>query len=74
VKLEQLGLDGSWQVAASDAVTATCQFSLTITLGGQVTEEFRVVVIGGSGSVGTASAPVTVAVTLPAVNSLPPAS
>jgi len=74
VKLEQLGTDGSWQVAANGAVNAASEFNLTITLGTQGTQEFRVVVVGGDGSVGAPSAPVTVAVTLPPLSSLPPAS
>jgi hypothetical protein len=74
VYLERLGTDGHFQVIREGVVKAGSTYGFTVTFGNAGTKTFRVVVPGGEGNIGGASPPVAVLVTLPPVQSLPPAS
>jgi hypothetical protein len=74
IYLERLGADGDWHVVEVGVISASSNYSFTWTFGTSGSKEFRVRVPGGPENVGGASPAVTIAVTLPPVTSLPPAS
>ena len=74
IYLERLGVDTHYHVVAIGVVNASSAYQFAWTFGTPGTKTFRVRVPGGPENVGGNSTPVAVAVSLPAVSSLPPAS
>jgi hypothetical protein len=74
IYLEQLGPDGHYHVIKVGLVTASSTYSFPWTFGSPGTKTLRVRIPGGDSNVGGVSPPVTVAVSLPPITSLPPAS
>jgi hypothetical protein len=71
IYLEKLGKDNDWHVVEVSFVKTNSTFQFGWTFGTAGTKEFRARITGGAFNVGAASAPVTVAVTQPALSSLP---
>jgi hypothetical protein len=71
IYLEKLGKDNDWHVVEVSFVKANSTFQFGWTFGTAGTKEFRARITGGPVNVGAASAPVTVAVTQPALTALP---
>ena len=71
IYLEKLGKDNDWHVVEVRFVKSNSTFQFGWTFGTAGTKEFRARITGGPVNVGAASAPVTVAVTQPALSSLP---
>jgi hypothetical protein len=74
VYLEGLGTDGNWHVLEVGVVRPDSTYSLNWTFGNVGTFQFRTRVPGGPRDVSGVSSPLTETVTLPPVNTLPPAS
>jgi hypothetical protein len=74
IELERLGADGHYHVVAIGFVNASSAYQFTWTFGTPGTKTFRVHISGGPENVGNSSNPVSIAVSLPPVTSLPPAS
>lgn len=74
IDLERLGADGHYHVVAVGFVNASSAYQFTWTFGTPGTKTFRVHISGGPENVGNSSNPVSIAVLLPPVTSLPPAS
>jgi len=74
IDLERLGVDGNFHIVQSGVVSAGSAYQLELTPGTPGTKTFRVLVPGGEGNVSGASPTAAIAVTLPELSSLPPAS
>jgi hypothetical protein len=74
IALERLGADGHYHVVQVGFVNPSSAYQFTWTFGTAGAKTFRVRIPGGPDNVGGASSPVSIAVSLPAVTSLPPAS
>ena len=74
VYLERLGTDAHFHVVKIGAVMASSTYSFAWTFGAPGTKVFRALVLGGDTNLTDASPTVTVTVSLPAVQALPPAS
>jgi hypothetical protein len=74
VYLERLGADGAYHIVSTGFVNGGSAYKLKWTFGSPGTRTFRVLVPGGVANVSGASPAVAVAVALPTVESLPPAS
>jgi hypothetical protein len=73
IYLQRLGADGYWHDVEINVVKPNSTYQFGWTFGNTGSKEFRVKITGGPYDVGGASPPVTIVVTLPPVNSLPPA-
>ena len=75
IYLQRLGTDGYWHDVAIGVVGTGSTFSFTYTFGETGVTQLRARIFGGPENVGSASPPVTIAVSgLEATSSLPPAS
>jgi len=74
IYLQRLGADGEWHIVGSGVVAANSTYAFTRTFGNPGTKVFRVRIPGGREDLGGASPMVTVTVSLPAVQTLPPGS
>jgi hypothetical protein len=74
IDLQRLGADGHYHVVAVGIVNVSSAYQFTWTFGTPGTKTFRVHISGGPENVSGSSSPVSIAVSLPAVTSLPPAS
>jgi hypothetical protein len=74
IYLQRFGADGDWHTVAIGFVNASSTYKFTWTFGTPGTKLFRVRIPGGPENVGGASPSVSIVVTLPAINTLPPAS
>ena len=74
IDLERLGADGHYHVVAVGFVNASSAYQFNWTFGTPGTKTFRVHISGGPENVGNSSNPVSIAVSLPPLTSLPPAS
>lgn len=73
IYLQRLGADNDWHTVKTTFVTAGSTYEFSWTFGTPGTKVFRVLVPGGPYNISGHSAPVSIAVALPAVQSLPPA-
>jgi hypothetical protein len=71
IYFQKLGSDGNWHTVQTGFVNAASNFQFQWTFGTPGSKEFRARITGGPANVGGASAPVTIAVTLPPLVSLP---
>lgn len=71
IYLQRLGSDGNWHTVATSFVNNASNYQFQWTFGTPGTKEFRARITGGPLNVGNASQPITIAVTLPPVSSLP---
>jgi hypothetical protein len=71
IYLEKLGADNNWHVVETRFVNNSSTFQFGWTFGAAGTKQFRARITGGPVNVGGASAPVTIAVSLPPLASLP---
>ncbi len=71
VYLQRLGSDGNWHTVQTRFVNAASDYQFVWTFGTPGSKEFRARITGGPVNVGNASQPITIAVTLPPVTSLP---
>jgi hypothetical protein len=74
IYLERMGKDGDWHVVETRLVTDSSIFRFGWTFGTSGMKTFRALITGDGQNVGGASPPVSVAVSLPSVSSLPAAS
>jgi len=74
IDLQRLGADNDWHTVKVAFVTAASTYQFRWTFDTPGTKVFRVLVPGGPYNISGHSAPVSIAVALPAVQSLPPAS
>ncbi len=74
IYLQRLGADKDWHTVKISTVTPSSTYQFGWTFGTPGTKVFRVFVPGGPYNNGGHSAPASIAVALPAVQSLPPAS
>ncbi|HEY3726449.1 MAG TPA: hypothetical protein VGL51_04710 [Solirubrobacteraceae bacterium] len=71
IYLQKLGRDSDWHTVKVGFVNANSTFQFGWTFGAQGSKEFRARITGGPVNVGGASTPVTIAVSQPALTSLP---
>lgn len=71
IYLQKLGSDGNWHTVAVGYVNLASNFLFNWTFGTPGSKEFRARITGGPANVGGASAPATIAVSLPPVTALP---
>jgi hypothetical protein len=74
IDLERLGADGHYHVVEVGVVNASSAYQFSWTFGTPGSKTFRVRIPGGPDNVAGASPPVSIAVALPPVTTLPPAS
>jgi hypothetical protein len=72
--LQKQAPDGDWQNVEVSVVSPLSTYQFKWTFGGEGTKTFRAWIPGGDSNVGAVSSAVAIAVSLPAVTALPPAS
>jgi hypothetical protein len=74
VELEQLGSDGSYHVVATALVTPASTYFFSWSPGNAGSSTLRVRILGGPLNVGATTAPLSISVDIPPLDSLPTAS
>jgi hypothetical protein len=74
IELQRMGKDGDFHTIALRRINASSAYQFVVTFGSPGTKVYRTLVPGGPENVSGHSAPETITVSLPSINSLPPAS